>query len=99
MKKMKINIYGITIISFIVFLIGYTLISFVNQSIQIREYNRKIAIIKKQIVEVDEDIKKLKEDNNNYQKDEYIEKVAREHLRMAKPGEIIYIDVNKKDGL
>ena len=99
MKKMKINIYGVAIISFIIFLIGYTLISFVNQSIQINEYNKNIASIKNEMLKVDEEIKKIKEDINNYKKDEYIEKIAREKLKMAKPGEIIYIDVNKKDSL
>ena len=99
MKKKKMNIYAFTIISFIIFLVSYTIMSLVNQSIQIREYKEKISSIRSQIKTVDEEINKLKEEKNNYQKDEYIEKIARERLKMAKPGELIYIDVNKKDGL
>ena len=41
---------------------------------------------------LNEDLKKQKEMLNS---DEYIEKVAREKLGMVKPGEKIFVDINK----
>lgn len=96
MGKKKINLFGITLSIFTLFLIGYMGISFVNQSIEIRKYKSEIEDIKKQIQVEEKEIKGLEEDYKNYKKDEYVEKIAREKLKMVKPGEIIYIDVDKK---
>lgn len=96
MGKKKINLFGITLSIFTLFLIGYMGISFVNQSIEIRKYKSEIEDIKRQIQVEEKEIKGLEEDYKNYKKDEYVEKIAREKLKMVKPGEIIYIDVDKK---
>lgn len=96
MGKKRINVYGITLTLFTLFLIGYMIVSFISQSIAIREYKNEIADIEKQIAVEKKEMKKLEEDYKNYKKDEYVEKIAREKLKMVKPGEIIYIDVDQK---
>ncbi len=96
MGKKKINVYALTLAVFILFLIGYTLWAFVHQGIEIRKYKKEVAKLQKEIQTESEDMKKLKEEKVNYKKPEYIEKIARERLKMVKPGEVIYIDVNKK---
>ncbi|SHJ98951.1 FtsB family cell division protein [Tepidibacter formicigenes] len=98
MAKRRINVYGIICFIFIVFIIGSTIYNVINQSILIREYKKEIATLKDEIKKEDDEIKKLNEEIKNYKKDEYIEKIARERLKMVKPGELIYIDVNKKEG-
>lgn len=46
----------------------------------------------KEEIKLNEDLKKQKEMLGS---DEYIEKVAREKLGMVKPGEKIFVDINK----
>ena len=69
----------------------------IDQALKVREYNEEMRSLRAQINKVDEDIKELQENKKNIDKDEYIEKIAREKLNMVKPEEIIYIDINKKE--
>ena len=69
----------------------------VDQVIKVREYKKEISELKTQIQKADEDIKELERNKKHINKDEYIEKIAREKLNMVKPDEIIYVDINKKE--
>jgi cell division protein DivIC len=69
----------------------------VDQVLKVREYKKEMNSLRSQISKVDEDIKELEENKKYINKDEYIEKIAREKLSMVKPEEIIYIDINKKE--
>jgi cell division protein DivIC len=64
----------------------------------IRQYKKEIKNLNEQIKQEEESIKNVKKEIENYKTDEYIEKIARERLKMVKPGEIIYIDINKSEG-
>ncbi|OPJ55091.1 FtsB family cell division protein [Alkalithermobacter paradoxus] len=96
-KRKKTNLYEILIVIFIIFLIVYTVWAFINQGIAIRKYKNEIANIKEQIRIIKEEKEKVEEEIENYKQDYYIEKIARERLKMVKPGEIIYIDVNRNN--
>lgn len=50
----------------------------------------------KEIEELQGDLDELNDEIKNVDSLEFIEKVAREELRMVKPREIIYVDINKK---
>jgi cell division protein FtsL len=74
--------------------IGYGV---VDQALKARKYKEEMKYLIAEINKVDEDIKELQENKKYIDKDEYIEKIAREKLSMVKPEEIIYIDINKKE--
>lgn len=80
---------------FLIFGIGRTLF---NQSMMFRDLNRKKAKEAEEIAQLEKDIEKLKEDIENKDKLDFIERIAREELRMVRPREIIYIDKSKKKG-
>ncbi len=97
-KKKKFNIYVFGFKLFVLFILCSSTYSVINQGIVIREYKKEIKSLNEQIKQEDENIKKVKSEIENYKTDEYIEKIAREKLKMVKPGEIIYIDINKREG-
>ncbi|CAH2215116.1 FtsB family cell division protein [Tepidibacter aestuarii] len=97
-KKKRFNIYILGLKLFVLFIVCSSAYSVINQGIVIREYKREIKSLNEQIKKENENIKNVKADIENYKTDEYIEKIARERLKMVKPGEIIYIDINKSEG-
>jgi len=97
-KKKKFNIYIFIFKLFVFFILCSSIYSVISQGMVIREYKRQIKSLNEQIKQEDEEIKKVKGEIESYKTDEYIEKVAREKLKMVKPGEIIYIDINKSEG-
>ncbi|WP_099190915.1 FtsB family cell division protein [Tepidibacter mesophilus] len=97
-KKKKFNIYVLGFKLFVLFILCSSVYSVINQGMVIREYKKKITVLNEQIKQEDKNIKKAKKEIENYKTDDYIEKIARERLKMVKPGEIIYIDINKREG-
>ena len=90
MKK-KVNPINLLIV---LFLLTYSIVTLVKQETEIRKYDKikqgyleQIALAKEKNVEY----KKYSEYVNS---DEYIEKIAREKLRMLLPEEKIYIEYN-----
>lgn len=78
----------------ILFFVIYVCTTMVSQQ-------KKISELKAQEVKKGEEIKKLEEEVNELDKEiknsdslEFVEKAAREELKMVKPREIIYVDKN-----
>ena len=84
------------IILLFVFWIGKTLI---GQSIMIKDLNSRKIKEEEEISQLEREIKVLNEEIENKDSLTYIEKIAREELRMVRPREIIYIDKNKEKSL
>lgn len=65
------------------------------------EYNRTIELNKKDgevLAEIEKQNKiteKINNQQNYYDSDEYVEKVAREQLSLVKPNEILFVDLDK----
>ena len=90
MKK-KVNPISFLVI---LFLIVYSGIVFVKQEVEINKYKKEKQVYLEQIA-------MAKQKNVDYRKyseyvntDEYIEKIAREKLRMLLPEEKLYIEYN-----
>ena len=81
------------IILFLVFWIGKT---FINQSVMIKDLTSKKLEEEEEIAQLEKDIEELNEEIKNKDSLTFVEKIAREDLRMVRPREIIYID-KKKD--
>jgi len=84
-EKSKVLVYAILI--FQIVLIG-SLIRGIQVSYKSRE---RVEILQEKKGQLEEENKKLKEDAEYVQSDYYIEKVAREELQRAKPGEQVVI--------
>ncbi len=73
----------------------YTVVALVNQQVQISEKRQELAPVKQQIQiqEIkNEDIKHALSTGANASSD-YIERVAREGLSLAKPGERVFVNI------
>lgn len=68
---------------------------FINQQMELRELRRQEEALNKKMLELKKEEARLTEEKNLGDDPKFIEKVARERLKMVKPNEIIYIDVNK----
>lgn len=76
---------------------AYFAISFFSINREIREVNKETAALISQTEQQNAENKELKEKLNSENKDEYVEKVARDKLGYVMPGERIYYDVSVTD--
>ncbi len=76
----------------IIFGLGKTLIS---QRIMMKDLTEKKLEKEKEVAQLEKEIEELDGEIKDKDSLEFVEKVAREDLRMVKPREIIYIDKNK----
>lgn len=81
------------IIILIIFCIGRTLI---NQTIMMKELNERKSQELEEIEKLQNEIEQLQSEIENKDSLEFVEKVARDELRLVRPREIIYIDKNKE---
>ena len=80
------------VLLFFIFMIGRTLIS---QRIMMKDLTKRKQREEVEIAQLEKEIQQLNEEIFDKDSLEFIEKIAREDLRMVKPREIIYIDKNK----
>ena len=80
---------------FIVGIILYVSIIFINQQKSINAYNNQQVNLRNKIKEQEEYKQTLLATKENISSPEYIEELAREKLDMYLPNERVYIDVNK----
>ena len=73
----------------------YILTALVKQEITIRRYKAQISELNVKIESEKKDIENIKKDIEQAESIENIEKIARERLKMVKPGEIMYVDINR----
>jgi cell division protein FtsL len=80
---------------FVLCVILYVSITFINQQKSLNAYNNEQTALKEKI-EVQEEYKQsLLATKDNLSSPEYIEQLAREKLDMYLPNERVYIDVNQ----
>ncbi len=80
---------------FLVIVILYVSITFINQQKAINAYNNQQASLKEKIQEQEEYNQTLLATKENISSPEYIEELAREKLDMYLPNEKVYIDIKK----
>ena len=84
------------IICFMLAIIVYLGFSIVQQEIYISEIRQETAQTQQRLAEAQKTNAALKQEKENLNKPEYVEKVAREELGMTKPGEVPYISAENK---
>lgn len=79
----------------IIAIVGNLFWALYNQEIKIREINSEIAKLQSEIeIETDKQ-ERLKRKIEKATTDENIERLAREKLKMVRPDEKVYVDINK----
>ncbi|RCW41168.1 MULTISPECIES: septum formation initiator family protein [unclassified Halanaerobium] len=84
----------ITIIAVILFMAG---VQYYQNIKKMERLQNKIERLENNINEAKEENKKLAEELQNVDSDEYIEKIAREKLGLVKPGEVLVMPVENED--
>lgn len=92
-NKKRLSPLGIGVILIAV----YMAFTFAKQEIQVKKLSTIKVEQEKTLEALEKDVKVLKGKINKTNSIEYIEKIAREELKMVKPNEIIYIDKNKSN--
>lgn len=80
---------------FLIAIIIYISIIFINQQKTIMAYNKEQANLKNKIKEEEQQNETLLATKANISSPEYIEELAREKLDMYLPNEKVYIDIGK----
>lgn len=91
-SRKKINYERLAVNMAVVLIFVYVCITLVKQEITIRKYKAQIASIERNIKSEESEIKVLRKRIEEAGSLESIERIARERLKMVKPGEIMYID-------
>ncbi|MBC6004773.1 Septum formation initiator [uncultured Clostridium sp.] len=96
MNKRKKFIGQYIVVGMFLCLVGISLIGGVaTQIIKSAKYKNDIICLKNEIKNTEKEIKSLKEAKKKIDNDKYIEEIARKKLKMVKPNEIIYLDINR----
>lgn len=75
----------------IIVIVTYTIIYFINQQKKLDKYKAEQAYYKTQIEELEANRNELKQEQDNMNSPEYIEKQARDKIDMYYPNERVYI--------
>ncbi|CDF59095.1 FtsB family cell division protein [Thermobrachium celere] len=89
-KKRKKQIFRLLIVIFFVAILIKQQIIIVRLNKDIKSCNEALNKVKSQNLQLKEELKISK-------RIDYIERLARQKLRLIKPGEILFIDKNKKN--
>ena len=96
MNKRKKFIGQYIVVGMFLCLVGISLIGGVaTRIIKSAKYKNDIICLKNEIKNTEKEIKSLKEAKKKIDNDKYIEEIARKKLKMVKPNEIIYLDINR----
>ena len=79
----------------LIFMLAYTLITFVGQQSKLNSYNKDISYYEAQIEELKNKKEELLATQASVNSEDYIEEVARKNLDMYLPNEIVYVDASK----
>lgn len=84
------------IVGFLVIVFFYMLILYVERGMTLRRLENQKQQLELQVEEKNHEIELLKKEIDNSKTPEYIEKKAREQLKMVMPDERVYIDLERK---
>ena len=84
----------ITVAFVVVFYFIYVLIS---QQISINQKSKEIETLKQQVITATEESEILKQEIENLNDPEYLERIAREQLGLVRPNERVFVDSNKSE--
>ena len=95
-EKVASNIFFISVCAVLIMIVIGTGIKFLNQGLTMMRLERQKVELEEKIAEQKKSIEGLKKDLLDSKTPEFIEKQAREQLKMVKPNERVYIDLERK---
>ncbi len=95
-EKVASNIFFISVYAVLIMIVIGTGIKFLNQGLTMMRLERQKVELEEKIAEEKKSIEGLKKDLLDSKTPEFIEKQAREQLKMVKPNERVYIDLERK---
>ncbi|MDO5717476.1 MAG: septum formation initiator family protein [Tissierellia bacterium] len=95
-KSFARRIYPLVLIVGVVFSI-YFMSVFIEQSYSMADLNKQIELKQNEVKELNKEISSLEAELEIADTPEFIEKVAREKLKMVGPRDIIYQDEDRQD--
>lgn len=84
------------IVMFLIAIFFYMLILYLQRGVTLHRLENQKKQLEIQVEEKNKEIELLNEEINHSQTPEYIEKQAREQLKMVMPDERVYIDLERK---
>lgn len=95
--KKRYNMKKLCLAAVIVAVIVYFVYAMIWQQVMISKKNDEIDELSKKIEEATAESEKLRQEVENLNDPEYIERVAREQLGLVYPNERVFVDSNKSD--
>jgi len=92
-KKSKINFKNICFLAVIIIIIFYPLAYVGNQLVTLTQFESNIEALKSELEETKIKSKNIQSEIDGAKSNEFIEKMAREQLKMVKKGEIVYVKI------
>ena len=93
----KLNIKKMAIAAVVAVVAIYFIYVLIWQQIAINSKNEEIERLNQQVISASEESEKLKQEVENLNDPEYLEKVARERLGLVRPNERVFVDSNKSE--
>lgn len=92
-KKSKVNFKSICFLVVIIIIIFYPLAYVGNQLVTLTQFESKIKNLESELEETKIKSKNIQSEIDGAKSNEFIEKMAREQLKMVKKGEIVYVKI------
>ncbi len=92
-SKRRINYSKLIYRAILVIAITYVAYTFYDQHKEMQYLISMEQELTKELEHIQDDVDSLKHQIENSNTDEHIEKIAREHLKMVKKGEMIFLDL------
>lgn len=92
--KNRINFKNIILLAIVVIATVYPLAYIANQMVAIANLNNDIAKLESELESTKKKNKEIQSEIDNSKSSEFIEKMAREKLKMVKKDEIVYIKID-----
>ncbi len=96
-KKETADYIILALFFFFFLVIGYMAVHYVEQGMTLKRLEMQKNQLQGQIDEKNKEIEGLRQEIENSKTPEYMEKQAREQLKMVKPNERVYIDLERKN--
>lgn len=94
-QKRRRNYSKLIVRGILIFSVFYLASTFYDQYKEMKYLAEHEAALSQTLQELQEEVDSLKDQIENSNTDEHIEKIAREHLKMVKKDELIFIDLGK----
>lgn len=93
----KINVKKMAVAAVVAVVAVYFIYVLISQQITISNKNSEIEGLKMQVNSASEESERLKQEVENLNDPEYLERIARERLGLVRPNERVFVDSNKSE--